>query len=148
MVEYTGAYDEDELVAFLDETVVPMRVSTHRPDGSPWIVTLWYRSRDGIIECATQASAAIVDFLRADPSVGIDISTNDTPYRGVRGTGTATIERDEDLDVLGGLIDRYLGDRDHSLTRRLLGDDRDEVCIRIEPDELFTWDYSERMEVT
>ncbi|AWB26972.1 pyridoxamine 5'-phosphate oxidase family protein [Halococcoides cellulosivorans] len=146
MVEYNGAYDERDCAAFLDEAVVPMRVSTHRPDGSPWIVTLWYRYRDGVFECATRADAAIVDFLDRDDRVGIDVSTNTIPYRGVRGTGTVTIDPDEELEVLGALVDRYLGDRDHPLAQTLLDEDREEVCLRIDPDELFSWDYSERME--
>lgn len=145
MVEYTGAYDEDELRAFLEAAVVPMRVSTHRPDGSPWIVTLWYRYRDGGFECATRADATVVRFLDGDAAVGIDVSTNEMPYRGVRGTGTATIDRDEDLQVLGALVNRYLGDREHPLARTLLDDEREEVCIRIEPAKLFSWDYTERM---
>lgn len=84
-------------------------------------------------------------FLRNDPAVAFDISTNDIPYRGIRGNGTVELSSDSEKAVLRDLIEHYLGETDSSLARRLLDDDRDEVRIRLEPRTVYSWDYSERM---
>lgn len=145
MTEFRGAWTEDDVETFLQETTVPIRLATHRPDGSLWLVTLWYRYHDGAFECATQANADVVGFLRDDPSVAFDVSTNRVPYRGIRGNGTATISADGARAALRDLIERYLGGTDSSLAEWLLDDDREEVRIRIEPRVIYSWDYSERM---
>jgi len=145
MTDFRGAWSEDEVESFLHETTVPIRIATRRSDGSLWPVTVWYRYRDGVFECATQAGAALVTILRNEPGVGFDVSTNEVPYRGIRGSGVATVSRDGGSDVLRELVERYLGGTDSSLARYLLSDDRDEVRIRIDPREIYSWDYTERM---
>ncbi|MFB6210431.1 MAG: pyridoxamine 5'-phosphate oxidase family protein [Halobacteriales archaeon] len=147
MVDVDGAWTEDRLAEFLTETRIPIRLATHRRDGSMWIVALWYRYRNGMFECATGANADIVRFLRADAAVGFDISTNQPPYRGVRGHGTASLSVDTDKTTLRALIERYLGDIESPLAEWLLDADREELHIRIDPEELYSWDYSDRMEV-
>ncbi|MGQ3411547.1 pyridoxamine 5'-phosphate oxidase family protein [Natrinema sp. LN54] len=145
MTDFRGAWTEDEVEAFLQEAEIPIRLATHRPDGSLWLVTLWYRYRDGSLECATRATADVVRFLRNDPAIAFDISTNRVPYRGIRGNGTVEVSSENATAVLRDLVERYLGDTDSPLAQRLLDDDRDEVRIRIEPREIFSWDYTERM---
>jgi nitroimidazol reductase NimA-like FMN-containing flavoprotein (pyridoxamine 5'-phosphate oxidase superfamily) len=145
MTEFRGAWTADEVEAFLHETAVPIRLSTHRPDGSLWMVALWYRYRDGAFECATGADADVVRFLRDDGSVAFDVSTNRPPYRGVRGNGTADVSPDSEKAVLRSLVERYLGGTNSSLAAWLLDDARDEVRIRIRPHELYSWDFSDRM---
>lgn len=144
MTEFSGAWTADEVKSFLQEVTIPIRIATRRSDGSLWPVTVWYRYRDGAFECATQATADLVGILRNDPAVGIDVSTNNVPYSGVRGTGTATISLDG-KDLLRDLVQRYLGGTDSQLAKWLLSDEREEVLIRIDPDEIYSWDYSTRM---
>ncbi|RQG98122.1 pyridoxamine 5'-phosphate oxidase family protein [Natrarchaeobius oligotrophus] len=148
MPEFLGSWNETEVEAFLQRATIPIRIATHRPDGSPWVVTVWYRYHDGGFECATEDSAHLVRFLRTDPEVAFDVSTNRIPYRGVRGNGTATLEPDTDKTVLRALVERYLDGTDSDLARRLLDDERDEIRIRIEPRQVFSWDYTDRMQGT
>lgn len=145
MTEFRGTWGEDDVEDFLQGAAIPIRLATTRPDGSLWLVTLWYRYRDGAFECATQADADVVGFLRNDRSVAFDVSTNRVPYRGVRGSGTATITADGATETLRDLVERYLGDTDSSLARWLLSEDREEVRIRIDPSAIYSWDYGERM---
>ena len=145
MVEYSGPWAEADVAAFLQDVEIPIRLATRKPDGSPWIVALWYRYRDGWFECATEANAHLVTYLREDPVVGFDVSTNEIPYRGVRGTGTASLAPDEDAAVLRALLERYLGGTDSALAERLLDDEREEVRIRIDPDRFHSWDFRDRM---
>jgi len=145
MTEHTGAWGPEAVTDFLQASTLPIRIATRRSDGSLWPVALWYRYRDGVFECATEASADLVGILRNDPTVGIDVSTNDVPYRGVRGTGRASITREGARSLLRELIHRYLGDTDSTLATRLLSNDREEVVIRIDPAAIYSWDYADRM---
>ena len=73
------------------------------------------------------------------------MSTNDLPYRGVRGRGTATCERAEDNRELERLLRRYLGGVNNNLAMWLLGRTDDEALIGIDIDWITSWDFSERM---
>lgn len=145
MTEFRGTWTDDEVAAFLREVTIPLRLATRRPDGSLWTVALWYRYRNGSFECATSASADVVDFLRSDPAVAFDVSTNEVPYRGVRGNGSASLSPDRNKAVLRDLVERYLGGTDSPLAERLLDDARDEVRVRIRPRTIYSWDYTGRM---
>lgn len=140
-----GSLSAGTVEEFLRSTAVPLRLSCHRPSGDLWMLSLWFRYHEGRLECATAASADVVRFLREDDAVAFEVSTNDPPYRGVRGNGTARIDDDEGKRVLRALVERYLDDTDSSLARTLLSDEREEVRIRIEPETVFGWDYSGRM---
>ena len=140
-----GSLSPEAIEEFLRSTVVPIRLSCHRPGGDLWMLSLWFRYREGALECATSASSDVVRFLRADDAVAFEVSTNEPPYRGVRGNGVARIEADEDKALLRALVERYLGGTDSSLARNLLSEEREEVWIRIEPETVYGWDYSGRM---
>ena len=76
------------------------------------------------------------------------MSTNDPPYRGVRGAGSATVAPDEDKETLRTMLERYLGGTDSELAEILLAPGREEVRIEVEVDRAYTWDFSDRMSST
>ncbi|SNZ12245.1 Pyridoxamine 5'-phosphate oxidase [Natronoarchaeum philippinense] len=141
----TGVWSRERVESFLRETTVPLRLSCHTPAGRLWMLSLWYRYRDGRLWCATAADADVVEYLRADEEVAFEISTNDPPYRGVRGNGVAHVRSDGGKELLASLLERYLGGTESSLGDQLLDDNREEVRIEIEPRRAFSWDFSERM---
>ncbi|CQR48799.1 MULTISPECIES: pyridoxamine 5'-phosphate oxidase family protein [Haloferax] len=146
----SGPWSRDRVDHFLADATVPVRLSCRTPADDLWMLSLWYEWDPEAVElrCATSADADVVRFLRARDDVAFEISTNDPPYRGVRGRGTATVEPDAEKDVLRRLIARYLGDTDSELAKRLLSPERDEVVIRIRPERVHTWDYAARMKET
>jgi nitroimidazol reductase NimA-like FMN-containing flavoprotein (pyridoxamine 5'-phosphate oxidase superfamily) len=145
MPTFTGAWDAARATAFLEDAVVPVRLACHRRDGSLWMLSLWFRYGDGAFHCATGADADVVGFLRGDGDVAFEVSTNDPPYMGVRGNGRATVDADRGKELLRDLMERYLGGTDNALGEQLLDPEREEVHIRIDPEELYTWDFSGRM---
>lgn len=140
-----GSLSRPTIDTYLEETTVPVRVSCHTPSGGLWMLSLWYLWDDGTIRCATSADADVVRYLEHDPSVAFEISSNEPPYVGVRGSGTASIAPDSEKALLGTLIERYLGGTDSELAQRLLDPDRSEVEITIEPRVVYGWDFSPRM---
>ncbi|MFC5279092.1 pyridoxamine 5'-phosphate oxidase family protein [Halorubrum rubrum] len=140
----TGPWDRARVDEFLADARIPVRVGCRTPAGDPWMVSLWFRW-DGAIHCATGADADVVGFLAADDRVSFEISTNDPPYRGVRGRGRATVTADGEKRLLRSLLERYLGGTDNELGERLLRPGREEVHVRIEPERLHSWDFTDRM---
>lgn len=145
MADFRGPWTTTDVKAFLEDRRIPIRLAVRKPDGSPWIVALWFQYRDGCFECATKSNAHLVSFLRADPIVAFDVSTNEIPYRGIRGSGTASLGIDENFVVLRSLLERYLGGTESTLAERLLDENREEIRIRIEPDHVYSWDFTTRM---
>jgi hypothetical protein len=143
--EPTGPWSPERTREYLTERTIPVRVATRTPDGRLWMLSLWYLLRDGALWCATSASADVVAFIEDDPGVAFEVSENEPPYMGVRGSAEATLRPDSDKRLLRELMTRYLGGTDSPLARRLLDADREEVGIRLEPTRTHTWDYSERM---
>ena len=146
MPAVTGAWDEPAVETFLEDAVVPIRLACSTGQGL-WMLSLWFDYDGGRLRCATAADADVVSFLRRDPETAFEVSTNEPPYRGVRGAGRARVEPDEDKAVLETLYDRYLDDPDREapLADVLFAPDREEARIVIEPRRLHSWDYSERM---
>lgn len=140
-----GAWSEAEATAFLESSTAPVRLACHTDGGRLWMLSLWYRYRDGRLECATSASADVVEYLRRDDAVAFEVSTNDPPYKGVRGNGTADIEPDPEKELLRALLERYLGGTDNDLADMLLDEGRKEVQILIDPAKVYTWDFTNRM---
>jgi len=145
MDRLAGAWNEVETEAFLDSSTVPLRLSCHSNGESLWMLSLWFLYRDDAFWCATSANADVVDYLADNDRVAFEISTNEPPYKGVRGNGVATVEPDDEKALLQELLQRYLGGTDSDLANRLLSPDREEVTIRIDPNRLYTWDFSDRM---
>ncbi|MWV64065.1 pyridoxamine 5'-phosphate oxidase family protein [Halorubrum sp. JWXQ-INN 858] len=143
-MKLTGPWNRERIDEFLESARVPVRVGCRTPADEPWIVSLWF-AWDGAVHCATGADADLVDFLAYDDRVSFEVSTNDPPYKGVRGRGQATVSPDEGMERLRSLLERYLGGTDNELGERLLRPDREEVHVRIDPDRLHSWDYTGRM---
>ena len=133
------------IVAYLEAVRIPLRLSCLTTSGWPFVLSLWYLHDAGRLYCATLATAHVVDNLRREPRCGFEIAADQPPYCGVRGRAMAEIDPALGLDVLGRLLDRYLGSRDGSLARRLLARSQDEVAIVLTPVQVFTWDYRQRM---
>lgn len=84
--------------------------------------------------------------ISANPQVAFDVSTNDLPYRGVRGRGRATCRTAADNSQLEELLTRYLGNTEGQLAEWLLSRTGNESVITIEPTWLTSWDFSKRMQ--
>lgn len=146
MDRLTGAWDRNKTEAFLASETIPLRLSCRRPNGDLWMLSLWYLYQEGALWCATSAEADVVDYLTHDDRVAFEISTNEPPYKGLRGNGTTRVEPDPDKALLKDLLERYLDGTDSPLAERLLSPDREEVRIRIDPSRVYTWDFSDRMQ--
>jgi len=123
---------------------IPLRISVETRSG-PLIVPLWFDWDGTHLWCASHQRAAIIAALAKAPVCAFDLSTNDMPYRGVRGRGSVRCHPELGGAVLERLIDRYLPDRSHPLATWLLSRRDEEVAIEITPSWQTAWDYSRRM---
>lgn len=135
----------EQVTEYLTEATIPVRIACYRPEAGLWIVSLWEEYETGQLSCATGVESALAGFLRADEQVAVEVSENHPPYRGVRGSGTASLRPDEDKQLLRSLLERHLGGTDSDLAATLLDPSREEVRIDIDLEDGYTWDFSDRM---
>ena len=128
----------------LFELKIPLRLAVASSRGL-LIVPLWFDWDGARFWCASQSDAAIVRALERTPVCAFDLSTNDMPYRGLRGRGNARCRPERGVAVLERLIDRYVRNRQTPLAAWLLSRGANEVAIEITPTWQTTWDYSARM---
>ncbi|MFC1878823.1 hypothetical protein ACFLZW_02805 [Chloroflexota bacterium] len=134
-----------EMREFLDTVRIPIRLGCNTKTGWPIVVSLWFIYQDGLLCCATQKSAKIVDYLQNNERCAFEIAEDRPPYCGIRGPARARIVEEIGVEILEKLLIRYLGDTNNDLAKGLLAKSENEVAIIIEPIRIFTWDFSERM---
>ena len=144
-MKHKGPWSGDQIQRFLRNTRIPARIACNGASGHPVLASLWFVPQDGKLWCATQRGASVVSLLTRDPRCAFEVSVETPPYRGVRGTGVATLHEDRGEEMLRVLIERYHGGTDSKLASLLLAHAKQEVAIGIEPRTLVSWDYQERM---
>jgi nitroimidazol reductase NimA-like FMN-containing flavoprotein (pyridoxamine 5'-phosphate oxidase superfamily) len=140
----SGPWDYPQTSTFLSQAAIPIRVASSGSRG-PIVQSLWFDFHDGALWCATQASSVLVKRLTANNEIGFEVSGDNAPYSGVRGTGTASIHPELAGEVLHRLIKKYQGDAESDLSRWLLSRLDKEVAVKITALNLATWDFSGRM---
>ena len=130
---------------YLQETTIPLRLSAKTASGWPIVLSLWYLYEEGALYCATPQSAKVVDYLMQEPRCGYEVAADRPPYCGVRGRAIARIAEDRGLEILERLLNRYLGSVENQLAQGLLSRSDPEVAIRLEPQSLYKWNFTDRM---
>ncbi len=144
----SGPFDREQVASFLDAAVIPLRLACVAPSGWPLVVSLWFARRGEELVCATQASSSLVRALEHDRRCAFEVAGEIPPYRGVRGRARVTLEPDDGLATLAELLTRYLGDTEGRFAKRLLARTTPEVVLRLDPVEVSSWDYAQRMTAT
>lgn len=141
----SGPWDESQIRAFLEASVLPLRLACAQPSGHPLVLSLWFVPVGDTLFCASLRSARVVTCLERDPRCGFEVAGDRPPYRGVRGQATARLDPARGEEILRAALVRYLGGVDGSLARWLLSRSAREVAIGIEPERITSFDYSARM---
>lgn len=139
-------WDEDQIVAFLGSATVPIRLSFLNDKHEPLICSLWYRYEKGVIWCASHKNSFLVKQLKNNSKISFEVSTNDYPYKGVRGQANIALVKADADKVLGQLITKYLAGSNTSLSTWLMSRSDDEYVIKITPSSINAWDFSNRMQ--
>jgi nitroimidazol reductase NimA-like FMN-containing flavoprotein (pyridoxamine 5'-phosphate oxidase superfamily) len=145
-VTLKGPWNREQVDSFLNNSQFPLRLACVAEDGFPRVVSVWYGYDGQSLRCVSHRSSQLVSLLQRCERVGFELAPNEPPYHGVRGQGIARLGSDADGEVLGEMLQRYLGGTESKLGKWLLSRSEDEVLITIEPLRLFSWDYRERME--
>ncbi len=144
-VERKGPWSETEIDRFLGEARIPVRLAVNGRLGHPVIASLWFVHAGGTLWCAMQRQSRVAGLLERDPRCAFEIAPDRLPYHGVRGRALATLHYARGEEILGQLIDRYLGDRTSALAHWLLGRADGETAVALAPETLVSWDYRQRM---
>lgn len=145
-MENTSPAIPPETAEYLQQITIPIRLSCATESGWPMIVSLWYLYEDGRFYCVTHKDARLVKYLEGDPRCAFEVAADDPPYCGVRGQARAALDAEKAPQILRRLLDRYLDNPEAELGQWLWRRRDEEVVICLEPVNLFTWNYGERME--
>ena len=137
--------DSEEIYKFIPDSKIPVRIAFMKDGGVPAVISLWYICKGDKIYCATQKKAKIVSYLQKNPICGFEIAADKPPYKGLRGEGTVRILNETGANVLYLLIEKYLGEKESTLSKFLKSNSKTEVAIEITPQKIFNYDYSKRM---
>ena len=141
----SGPWHLPQIEAFMSRSKIPMRLACVGKDGFPRVVSVWFRYTDGSLQCVTHKDSHLANTLRDNARVGFEIAPNDPPYHGVRGRGTTTLAPLGSATVLEELLAHYLGGQDSRVGNWLLSRKEEELLVTVQPLNLFSWDYRERM---
>ncbi len=130
---------------YLNQTIIPLRLSGTNTFGWPFVMSLWYVSLNEKIYLATIKSAKVVKYLSNNPKCAFEIASDIPPYCGIRGQAKADINESKGDEILKILLNRYLGGIDNPLAQQLLSRSEQEVAIELTPIKLYQWNYSDRM---
>jgi hypothetical protein len=130
---------------YLNDTIIPLRLSGTNTSGWPFVMSLWYIYLDDKIYLATIKTAKVVKYLFNDPKCAFEIASDIPPYCGIRGHAKAKIIESRGDEILKILLNRYLGGIDNPLAQKLLSRPVPEVAIELTPIKLYQWNYSDRM---
>ncbi len=131
---------------FVTETVIPIRLSCLTPSGWPTVLSLWYVYENGRFYCATHQNAKVIQYIQQNEQCAFEIAGDQPPYKGVRGQAIASLEPQRGPEILTRLLERYLGATDSPLAQQLLARQNKEIAICLEPINLFSWDFTPRMQ--
>ena len=133
---------------YLEKVRIPLRLACRTESGWPSILSLWFLYRNERIYCASRASSRVVAYLRSEPRCAFEIAGDEMPYCGIRAQAIASLDEGSGADILKALLLRYLGGLESSLAKDLLAKNADEVAIVLKPLQVFTWNFSSRMQDT
>ncbi|MGI9566605.1 MAG: pyridoxamine 5'-phosphate oxidase family protein [Nitrosopumilus sp.] len=137
--------DGEQINRFIPDVKIPIRLGFIKSNNVPAVISLWYVCNGSKIYCAVQKTAKIVAYLQKSPICGFEIAADKPPYKGMRGEGTVQILNETGAYVLDLLIDKYLGEKESTLSKFLKNNSKTEVALQITPQKIFNYDYSERM---
>lgn len=141
----SGPWDLERIHEHLDDAAIPIRLSCNRRSGFPLVASHWFVRKDESIWCAVQGASAVARALTRDPRCGFEVSGDQPPYFGVRGSAQVTVHGDLGGDTLRELLARYHGNLRSRFAQWLMGRADTEVALELRPVAYYSWDYRSRM---
>lgn len=128
-----SAEERDDFLTSDDPPLV-CAVSTLNEDGSPHVVSVWYRWHDGRVLLWSLPELRWPRNLMRDPRAAVVVFEHELPLRAVYVSGVASIRRGplpELLDELRPIVARYSDDPDATIAAYDSGGDQ--LLVTIDP---------------
>ena len=144
-IELKGPWSRDEADRFLARSVIPIRIGVTTPSEWPLVLSVWFVPVGDELLAATRPTSTLVRCLEERPRCGFEVAGDTPPYHGIRGRAEVVVDHAAGAATLDRLLERYLGGTTSPLAERLRLDASDEVCLRLRPVSITSWDYRARM---
>lgn len=139
-------WNQNQIVTFLEQSEIPIRLSFLNAANEPHICSLWYIYDNNAIWCAAHKNSFLIDQLKLNANISFEVSSNEYPYKGVRGKAVVELTMENADKTLSELIAKYLGNNNAKLSTWLMSRADDEYVIKVVPRLVNSWDFSNRME--
>jgi|SRR6185312_14900695 general stress protein 26 len=140
--------NEQEVKDFLANSKLNVHLGTVDEKQEPNIHPIWYYfdTLNNKLYVETSKSSKKISNLEENKTVYFCIDEPNPPYKGVRGKGEVTIQKDIDsnVSISEKIMLKYLGDLEHPMAKSLLTyvKNGDSVVLEITPSYYSTWDYT------
>ncbi len=115
--------------------------ATVASDGRPRTRPVWFLWDGGAFWFTTRLEARFTGSdVVSGSKVGVSVASEDRPYRAVVARGTAVVWAEDREAWLRKISFRY-GEREGRFWLKAALSEPDRVVLRMEPDELLSWDY-------
>jgi len=138
--------NREEIERFLDSKL-NLQLATTDDHGEPNIQPVWFyydKNGEKLIMTTSKLSRKTQN-LRKRPVVYFSIDDENTPYKGVKGKGIASLLEDPEETVVHGdrISIKYLGTLDHPIAKMISEGSKNgnNVVVEITPRFFSTWDY-------
>jgi PPOX class probable F420-dependent enzyme len=140
---------KEEAEKFL-ESKLNLHIASIDEKGEPNIQPVWffYDKDQGKLLITTSKLAKKTENLRNKPTIYFCIDDQNSPYKGVKGKGKATIIEDPNRIVpqANKISMKYLGTLDHPAAKEMADRSKkgEGVLVEISPKFFSTWDFGKR----
>lgn len=139
-------WNQIQIEDFLASVNIPMRLAFLDKHNEPMVCSLWFMFDGKTLWSASHKNAYVIRCLKQIKKVSFEVSTNDYPYKGVRGKAEVKLSTDNASYVLNQLIEKYLADGNEALASWLMSRADNEYILKITPLTMNAWDFSDRMQ--
>ncbi len=135
----------EEVEDFLSQGKLILRLATVNREGDPEIQPIWYHYANGRLYLMTGPNSRKMQNISRKNRVYFSVDTEISPYKGVKGRGTARTVTDRSLavSVAEKIGVKYLGSLENPMAKGYRESVRagKEAVIEITPDFFSVWDY-------
>jgi nitroimidazol reductase NimA-like FMN-containing flavoprotein (pyridoxamine 5'-phosphate oxidase superfamily) len=141
----SSVWSTSQISTYLNTCVLPCRLASIDRNEFPQVTSMWFLYQKECIFLSARSKSLICSRVRRSDKVGFEVAGENPPYSGIRGRGRAVLLKSAEKPILEQLIMKYLKTTESSLAQWLLSKPQSESTIKIVPEWITSWDYSNRM---
>ena len=141
---YPQAYPmrHEDVDSFLAQPLIA-KLCTHNKDGSIHVVPIWFKYENGEMLFGTQEISRKVKNIKRDNRVSVLVDTTEPTLKGVIMRGAAELDYRDVISKRVSIFEKYKDAEEATVLAERLAGMWKPVVIRVKPEQVITFDYSQ-----